>query len=137
VVEPGIAVALAMGMATTTQRDLRVWQRAQDVRIAALRLTRRPRVRADPRFCAAVQQAAHGACRSITEGFLSRDPAVFAGAMMTASRRLAELLDLLDEALAREWLTRDDYAVLEQQVQVAMRSASAYRSVLERQARSR
>lgn len=82
-------------------------------------------------FCEQAQRAANGACRNIAEGFGRYQHTEFGRFVVIARGSLYELLDTLDEALLKHYLTRDQYEILEKQIQTAIRSVSALRTYLQ------
>lgn len=118
-------------MGVQSHRDLRAWQLAHGVRTEILLLTGRPEVKRDFSFCEQAQRAANSACRNIAEGFGRYQHTEFGRFVVIARGSLHELLDTLDEALLKHYLTRDQYDALEKQIQTAIRSVSALRTYLQ------
>ena len=118
-------------MGVQSHRDLRAWKLAHGVRADILALTHRPDVKKDVSFCDQAQRAATSACRNIAEGFGRYQHTEFGRFVVIARGSLYELLDTLDEALLKHYLTRDQYEALEQQLQTAIRSVSALRTYLQ------
>jgi len=118
------------GMGTSHQ-DLRAWQRADAVRRRVLALCARPEVKRDFGFCGQADRAAASACRNLAEGFARYGHADFARFVIIARASLAELLDSLDEALAKGYIDVRECEDLGRAIRAAMASANALRRYLQ------
>ncbi|NQW03650.1 MAG: four helix bundle protein, partial [Acidobacteria bacterium] len=113
-------------------RDLRAWREADGVRRQVIAMCSEERVRKDFAFCDQAQRAAASACRNLAEGFARYRHADFARFVTIAYASLTELLDSLDEARIKGYLSATAHEELNQAVQAAMRTAGALRSYLQR-----
>ena len=118
-------------MVIKSHRDLRAWQQADAVRRRIIELCANPAVKRDFAFCSQADRAAASACRNLAEGFIRYRHPDFARFVTIARGSLGELLDSLDEALAKGYLDPQQFENLEQAVRAAMASANALRRYLQ------
>ena len=118
-------------MGIKSHRDLRAWQQADAVRRRILELCGQPEVKRDFGFCSQADRAAASACRNLAEGFNRYRHPDFARFVTMARASLGELLDSLDEALAKGYLSTEQFENLDQAVRAAMASANALRRYLQ------
>jgi four helix bundle protein len=101
------------------------------VRRKIIELCARPEVKRDFGFCGQADRAAASACRNLAEGFTRYRHPDFARFVTMARASLGELLDSLDEALAKGYVNAQQFEELDQSVRAAMASANALRRYLQ------
>ena len=117
-------------MGIRSHRDLRAWQQADAIRRRVVELCAQPEVKRDFGFCDQADRAAASACRNLAEGFSRYRHPDFARFVTIARASLGELLDSLDEALAKHYVARRQFEDLDQAIRKAMASANALRRYL-------
>jgi len=110
-------------MGVRSHRDLVAWQKADIVRRRVLELTKTEAVQRDFGFRDQAERAAASACRNLAEGFCRHHHRDFARFVTIARASLGELLDSVDEARIKGYVDDKDHAVLDAQIQEAMRVA--------------
>jgi len=106
-------------------RELEAWQLAHQVRLKMIDLVSRPPVARNFDFVNQTETAARSACRNIAEGFWRYQHPQFAQYLNIAKSSLGELLDSVDEALARNYVTADEYESLNKLVGSALASTTS------------
>jgi four helix bundle protein len=101
-------------------RDLEVWRLADDIRRKMVQITARSNVRRDFGFCDQTDRAASSACRNIAEGFYRFSHPEFAHFLKIARGSLGELLDSLDEARQKGYMTEQEAVTIEASIARAM-----------------
>ena len=91
-----------------------------------------PRVKADHAFCDQASRAAASACRNVAEGFARYGHPDFARLVIIARASLAELLDTLDEALAKRYIDGHQHEALNKEITGAMATMNGLRRYLQR-----
>jgi len=94
-------------------------------------LCAKPEVKRDFAFCGQADRAAASACRNLAEGFTRYGHPDFARFVTIARASLGELLDSLDEALAKGYINPRQFDDLDEAVRKAMASANALRRYLQ------
>lgn len=107
-----------------THRELVAWQKADAVRRRMLELLATPAVARDFDFRNQAQSAANSSCRNIAEGFYRHRHKEFAHFVNISRASLGELLDSLDEAQVKKYLTPNEHASFDAQIREAMRVAN-------------
>ena len=107
-------------------RDLEAWQLAHKVRLAMLELVARPMVARNFDFVHQTDRAARSACRNIAEAFWRYQHPQMAQYLNVAKASLGELLDSLDEAAARKYVSQEEYAALDRLVTAALSSTTNF-----------
>ena len=118
-------------MGVDCHRDLRAWQLADVVRRRIIELCGRPGVKRDFAFCDQADRAAESACRNLAEGFARYRHADFARFVTISHGSLTELLDSLDEALAKRYIDAAEFDDLDRAVKAAKSSANGLRRYLQ------
>ena len=116
--------ATPVGVGAKTHRELRAWQLADAVRQRIIALLANPVVARDFGFCDQAQRAAASGCRNLAEGFYRHRHREFANFVNISRASLGELLDSIDEARIKHYLTPEAHASLEAQIGEAMRVAN-------------
>jgi four helix bundle protein len=106
-------------------RELEAWQLSHQVRLRMIDLVSRPQVARNFDFVNQTETAARSACRNIAEGFWRYQHPQFAQYLNIAKSSLGELLDSVDEALARNYVTSDEYELLNKLVSSALASTTS------------
>jgi four helix bundle protein len=125
-------------VAVRHHRDLDVWKLADEVRQQILQLISRPDVRRDRQFCDQASRAASSACHNIAEGFYRFSPGQFSHFLNVAYGSLGELLDCVDEARHKAYLSAQDFDTLDKLIgraMAAMRSLRRYLAAPKRPSR--
>ena len=117
-------------MGVSDHHDLESWQLADRVRQSFIELTRRTDVRKDLDFCDETGRAARSACRNIAEGFYRFGHREFAHFLTIARGSLGELLDSVDEARHKGYLTTTECETLQDSIRRAMAATAGLRSHL-------
>ena len=112
-------------MTARHHRELEAWQLAHQVRVRMMELASRPPVARNFDFVNQTETAARSACRNIAEGFWRYQHPQFAQFLNIAKASLGELLDSVDEALARNYVTPQEYESLNQLVSSALASTTS------------
>ena len=94
--------------------ELIVWQLGDQHRAEIFKLTNRPRLRADFKLRAQLDDAADSVCRNIAEGFGCQSHREFARFVRIGRRSLNEVQDELRSAVLKEYLAEDDLASVRQ-----------------------
>ena len=118
-------------MIINSHRDLHTWQQADRVRRKILELCDKPEVKRDFAFCNQADRAAASACRNIAEGFARYGHPDFAKFVTIARASLGELLDSLDEARLKGYVTSQQFDDLDEAVRKATAFANALRRYLQ------
>lgn len=111
-------------MGASNHRELVAWQLADAVRRRMVELMERPRVARDFGFCNQADRASSSSCRNLAEGYYRHRHKEFAHFVNIARSSLGELLDSLDEARIKGYLTPEAHAELDAQIVEAMRVAN-------------
>ena len=90
-----------------------------------MELASRPPVARNFDFVNQTETAARAACRNIAEGFWRYQHPQFAQFLNIAKASLGELLDSVDEALARNYVTPQEYESLNKLVSSALASTTS------------
>jgi four helix bundle protein len=122
--DPGIRPASDERMNVRSHRDLQAWQLADGVRRRMFELLANPAVAKDFQFRDQAQSAANSSCRNLAEGFYRYRHKEFAHFVNISRASLGELLDSLDEARIKKYLTPDAHASFDAQIREAMRVAN-------------
>src|SRR6266496_4335693 len=93
-------------------RELNCWQISNELKLGIYRLSERPEVKRDLRFCDQIRDAAASAPRTIAEGFGRRSHADFARFLDVARGSLAECQNHLQDAVDRGYLDAEEFARL-------------------------
>ena len=112
-------------MTARHHRELEAWQLAHQVRLRMMELASRPPVARNFDFVNQTETAARSACRNIAEGFWRYQHPQFAQFLNIAKASLGELLDSVDEALARNYVTPQEYESLNKLVSSALASTTS------------
>ncbi|HEX5217713.1 MAG TPA: four helix bundle protein [Vicinamibacterales bacterium] len=112
-------------MSARHHRELEAWQLSHQVRLRMIDLVSRPQVARNFDFVNQTETAARSACRNIAEGFWRYQHPQFAQYLNIAKASLGELLDSIDEALARNYVTPDEYESLNKLVSSALASTTS------------
>src|SRR6187399_2697584 len=112
-------------MTARHHRELEAWQLAHQVRVRMMELASRPQVARNFDFVNQTETAARSACRNIAEGFWRYQHPQFAQFLNIAKASLGELLDSVDEALARNYVTPQEYESLNKLVSSALASTTS------------
>jgi four helix bundle protein len=117
-----------MGM--THHRDLEVWQLAHQIRGLFLEMASREAVRRDLSFCDQTNRAANSACRNIAEGFYRRTQRSSRKFLNIARGSLGELLDSLDEARQKRYVSAAEFNAADILIGRTMAATQALRRYL-------
>jgi len=90
-------------------RELNCWQLSNELKLGIYRLSERPQVKRDLRFCDQIRDAAASAPRNIAEGFGRRSHADFARFLDVARGSLAESQNHLQDAVDRGYLDDSEF----------------------------
>jgi len=112
-------------MTARHHRELEAWQLAHQVRVRMMELASRPPVARNFDFVNQTETAARSACRNIAEGFWRYQHPQFAQFLNIAKASLGELLDSVDEALTRNYVTPQEYESLNKLVSSALASTTS------------
>ena len=112
-------------MTARHHRELEAWKLAHQVRLRMIELTGRPQVARNFDFVNQTDTAARSACRNIAEGFWRYQHPQFAQYLNIAKASLGELFDSVDEALARHYVTPEEYGSLNKLVSSALASTTS------------
>jgi four helix bundle protein len=92
--------------------ELVCWQLADELKLAIYRVSNRPDVRQDFRYCEQIRDAAASAPSNIAEGFGRRTHAEFARFLDIARASLMECQNHLKDGVDRGHLTQIEFAEL-------------------------
>jgi four helix bundle protein len=95
-------------------KELIVWQLGDQHRREVFALTGQPRLRADFKWRAQLDDAADSVCRNVAEGFGSQSNREFARFVRIARRSLNEVQDGFESALIKGYVTETELAVARQ-----------------------
>ena len=90
--------------------ELIVWKLGDAHRVKVFTLTKRPRLRADFKLRAQIDDAADSVCRNVAEGFGCETHREFARFVRIGRRSLNEVQDGFRSAVIKEYLTESDLA---------------------------
>lgn len=90
-----------------------------------IELVTRPVVARNVDFVNQTDSAARSACRNIAEGFWRYQHPQFAQFLNIAKASLGELLDSVDEAVARKYVSAEEHASLNKLVSAALASTTS------------
>jgi four helix bundle protein len=119
-------------MSASSHRELHAWQFADAIRKQIIELCEHPRVNGDHAFCDQANRAAASACRNIAEGFARYGHPEFARFVIIARASMAELVDTLDEALAKRYIDGPQHEALNREIARAMATMNGLRRYLQR-----
>jgi four helix bundle protein len=115
-------------MGVTKFTELAAWRRADELRQLVLRITARPLVAKDFRFCDQCKDAARSAASNIAEGFGRYHHKEFAQFVRMALGSLQEISDQMIDARERGYITDSEFT----EAEVMIRRAVAASTGLER-----
>ena len=92
-----------------TFKDLGAWQRARELRLKVILLSRRPVIRNDPKLCDQLCEAPRSASRNLAEGFARFGHKEFARFARIAKASEVELIDHFQEAFDCGYITADEH----------------------------
>jgi four helix bundle protein len=105
----GVAVALTPRMAgVKTFKDLGAWQRARELRLKVIVLSKRPVIRNDPKLRDQLRETSRSASRNIAEGFARFRHKEFAHFARIAKASEMELIDHFHEAFDSGDITAEE-----------------------------
>jgi four helix bundle protein len=91
-----------------TFKDLGAWQRARELRLKVIVLSKRPMIRNDPKLRDQLREASRSASRNIAEGFARFTHKDFAHFARIAKASEVELIDHFHEAFDSGYITAEE-----------------------------
>jgi four helix bundle protein len=88
--------------------DLVAWRVADNLRVVVVTVTTLPSFASDAKFRRQVEDAADTVCREIAEGVACQSDLDFARSLELARRSLDDLLDAMNSAASKRFVTIDD-----------------------------
>jgi four helix bundle protein len=92
-----------------TFKDLGAWQRARELRLKVITLSRRPAIRNDSKLCDQLREASRSASSNLAEGFGRFGHKEFARFARIAKASEVELIDHFQEAFDSGYITAEEH----------------------------